>query len=167
MAVKKRSPIRRRKKAKQVKQTKPTDWLSASTGHDGKWWVAKIQALITKHSRPTRDPWHGTTKTAHMVADLVREIEKVSPKKVRYEVNMHMASVLSLALATWYLRVHRAKSYDPRRPVKLRKAAYFQRLGYAAALFLAMEDESQDQEHFPGQNWETPFDPCPTDGYFV
>ena len=164
MAVKKRKLIRRRKKAK---QTKPTDWLSASTGHDGKWWVAKVQTLIVKHSRSTRDPWHGTTRTARVIADLVREIERAAPKKVRYEVNMHMAMVLSLVLATWYLRVHRAKSYDPRRPVKLRQGAYFNRLGYATALFLATEDESLDQEHFPGQRWETPFDPYPTDGYFV
>lgn len=164
MAIKKRSLIRRKKKAK---REKPIDWLSASTGYDGKWWVAKVQALIVKHSRPTKDPWHGTTETARMLSDLVREVERTAPKEGRFDENMRAASVLSLALATWYLRVHRAKSYDPRRPVKLRKAAYFNRLGYATALFLAMEDESLDQEHFPGQRWETPFDPYPTDGYFV
>ena len=164
MAAKKRKLIRRRKKAK---QTKPTDWLSTSTGHDGKWWVARVQALITRHSRPTKDPWHSRTMTRSMIADLVREIEKTAPSKGRFDGNMRMASVLSTVLATWCLRLSRAKSYDPRRPVKLRKLAYFQRLSYAAALFMAIEDESLDQEHFPGQNWETPFDPRTTDGYFV
>ena len=146
---------------------KPTDWLSASTGHDARWWVAKIQGFIVKHTKPTKDPWHGRTATRRAMADLMREVERTRPKTGRYDENMRMASVLSLVLATWYLRVHRAKSYDPRRPVKLRKAAYFNRLGYAAAFFLAIEDESLDQEHFPGQKWETPFDPYPTDGYFV
>ncbi len=158
---------RQSKRIKKKRQPKPIDWLAATTGHDGRWWVAKIQALITKHSRPTKDPRHGRTMTGKMIADLVREIEKTAPTKYAFDGNMRMANILSLVLATWYLRVHRAKSYDPRRPVALRKQAYFSRLGYAMALFRAIEDESQDQEHFPGQRWETPFDPYPTDGYFV
>jgi len=80
---------------------------------------------------------------------------------------MRMASILSFILATWYLRLHRAKMYDPRRPVRHRQAAYWSRLSYANALFLAITDESKDAEMFPGQRWEMPFDPYPTDGYFI
>jgi hypothetical protein len=78
-----------------------------------------------------------------------------------------MACILSYVLALWVLRLSRAKSYDPRRPVRLRQGAYWNRLGYAQALFMAIMDESLDPKLFPGQRWETPFDPYPTDGYFV
>ena len=48
-----------------------------------------------------------------------------------------------------------------------RQAAYWSRLGYANALFMAIVDESKDAEMFPAQRWEMPFDPYPTDGYFI
>ena len=138
------------------------------TGKPKSWWVAATQALITKHSRPTKDPRHGQTRTGMVVAELVALVEKTSfRKKERFDGNMRMAAVLSYVLALWYLRVHRAKSYDPRRPVALRRGAYWSRMGYLNALFLAITDESEDQLYFPGQRWETPFDPYPTDGYFV
>ena len=101
--------------------------------------------------------------------DLVRLVRKHGMPKTgpQYDGNMRIACVLSYVLALWVLRLSRAKSYDPRRPVKLRQTAYFSRLGYANALFLAIMDESLDSTLFPGQRWETPFDPYPTDGYFV
>ena len=161
--MKKRKPKRVKKR-----QPKPSDWLAAITGNDGKWWVARVQSLVTKHARPTRDPRHKTAEPEKIVADLVREIMKAARRTNRVgDGNMLAACALSLILATWFLRLSRAKSYDPRRPVALRKQAYFSRLGYATALFRAIEDESQDQEHFPGQNWETPFSDHPTDGYFI
>ena len=102
------------------------------------------------------------------MAELVNLAQKHGmPKKGTYDGNMRMASILSYVLALWVLRLIRAKSYDPRRPVRLRQAAYFHRLGYANALFLAITDESLDPKMFPGQRWETPFDPYPTDGYFI
>ena len=159
---------RRSKRARKKIGLKPSDWLAAITGHDGRWWVARVQSFVTKHARPTRDPKHKTAEPEKIIADLTREIMKAAKKTNRVgDGNMLAACALSLILATWYLRLSRAKSYDPRRPVRLRKAAYFSRLNYAAALFLAMEDESFDQGHFPGQNWETPFDPRTTDGYFI
>ena len=127
-----------------------------------------VQELIQKNSRPTKDPWHGATNTERMIKDLVQVIIKVAfPKKGRYDGNMRMAAILSYVLALWYLRIHRAKSYDPRRPVNARQQAYYTRLDYANALFFAIEDESLDPTCFPGQKWESPFDPYPTDGYFV
>lgn len=104
-----------------------------------------------------------------MVTDLVKLVRKHGmPKKgPQYDGNMRMACVLSYVLALWVLRLIRAKSYDPRRPVRLRQAAHWSRLGYAQALFVAITDESLDVALFPGQNWETPFSDHPTDGYFV
>ena len=103
------------------------------------------------------------------MADLVKLVQKRGmPKKgPPYDGNMRMACVLSYVLALWYLRLHRAKAYDPRRPVKLRQGAYWSRLGYAQALFVAITDESLDPKMFPGQNWESPWNPHTTDGYFV
>lgn len=144
-------------------------WIESLTGKDAVWWVSEIQRLITRRSRPTKNPWHGTTQTEKVMADLVKLVQRHGmPKKgPQYDGNMRMACVLSYVLALWYLRLHRAKSYDPRRPIRVRQAAYFHRLGYANALFLAITDESLDATLFPGQRWETPFDPYPTDGYFV
>lgn len=168
-----KKPKRRGKKKRRSRRKgsikKATSWIESLTGKGGIWWVSEVQRLVTKHSRPTKNPWHGTTQTEKVMADLVKLVRKHGmPKKgPQYDGNMRMACILSYVLALWYLRLHRAKSYDPRRPVRLRQAAYFHRLGYANALFLAITDESRDQTFFPGQKWETPFDPYPTDGYFV
>lgn len=158
-----------------------SQWIEHMTGKDRQWWVAKVQALITKNSKPTKDPWHGTTNTEKMVQDLMKEIKKTyghdfqaktgsrisAMETRRFDENMRMASVLGYVLTLFYARLHRAKAYDPRRPVKLRQVAYQQRHLWSIAMFRAMTDESEDQDHFPGQKWESPFDPYPTDGYFV
>ena len=172
MAKKSRSnerTIKRHKKAR-IKGAKiPSSWIESFTSKDAAWWVSEIQRLVTKHSCPTKNPWHGTTRTGIVMAELVNLVQKHGmPKKgPAYDGNMRMACILSYVLVLWYLRLHRAKSYDPRRPVRHRQAAYWGRLGYANALFLAITDESKDAEMFPGQNWESPWDPTTTDGYFV
>mgnify|MGYP001573328310 CR=1 FL=1 len=167
--VKPKPPRRKRKnKTKEHSRERSASWIELMTAKDAKWWVAKVQTLIAKHSKPTKNPWHGTTKTGMVIAELTNEVQKTFPRKgPAYDGNMRMASVLSYVLAVFYLRLHRAKSYDPRRPVKARQAAYWSRLHYATALFMAVVDESMDAEMFPGQNWESPWDPRTTDGYFV
>lgn len=152
---------------KRKKPIKLQDWLCEVTGHDRKWWVARVQGLITKHSKPTKDPHHAETATANVITDLTRDLQRLWDGTGRFDGNMRTVAVLSIVLATWYLRVHRAKIYDPRRPVKLRRSAYYQRLSYAMAMFKAIEDESLDAEMFPGQNWEFPFSDHATDGYFI
>ena len=151
------------------RRNKPAPWIDELSGKDRKWWVAKVQSLIKRHSRPTNNPWHGTTDSSLVIRDLVKEVQRhAMPKKgPAYDGNMRMAAVLGYVLCLWYLRVHRAKSQDPRRPVKHRKAAYHSRLRFATAMFHAIVDESEDAEFFSGQKWESPFDPYPTDGYFV
>ena len=161
-----RQKIKRSKR--RHKATEPQQqWVGAVTGKDRKYWVALVQKLIAKHSRPTKDPWHGVTATAKVIEALVKEIVKTYPKQERFDENMRMAAVLSYILATWYARVHRAKSYDPRRPVRLRKDAFMSRQRWAVAMFQTVIDESEDAEMFPGQKWETPWDPNPTDGFFT
>lgn len=96
----------------------------------------------------------------------MKEIQKRYPRGEQFDGNMRMAATLSYILGFWYSRLHRAKCYDPRRPVRHRKQAYFQRYSWALAMFGAIADESDDCDMFK-QKWETPFDPFPTDGYFV
>ena len=169
MAKKKRKTLRPGPR----RTNKPVPWIETVSGKDRKWWVAKVQSLIGKHSRPTKDPNHGYTESEKVIHDLMREVKRHAmprggPASVRrYDENMRTAAVLSYVLALWYLRIHRAKSYDPRRPVKHRQAAYHQRQRFATMMFHAIVDESEDAEFFPGQKWESPFDPYPTDGYFV
>lgn len=166
--MKKKESRRKRRAAPRDKKA-PVSWIEALTGKDRAWWVSEVQRLIPKHSRPTKNPWHGTTDTEKVVADLAKLVQRHGmPKKGQaYDGNMRMACLLSYVLALWYLRLHRGKIYDPRRPVKLRQAAHFNRLAYAQALFLAITDESLDPAMFPGQRWEMPFGPYLTDGYFT
>ena len=159
---------RKKQTRRQIKKP-PASWVESLTGKDAAWWVSEIQRLVTKHSRPTKNPWHGTTRTEKVMADLVKLVQKHGMPKTgpSYDGNMRMACVLAYVLVFWVLRLQRAKSYDPRRPVRHRQAAYFHQLAYANALFLAIADERLDPKLFPGQNWESPWDPRTTDGFFV
>ena len=102
-----------------------------------------------------------------MVADLARAVRKLFPKRGAYDGNMRMASVLGFVLVFWYLRTHRAKAFDPRRPVAHRKAALDQWRRFCLSLLNAMLDDSEDARIFPSQKWESPHDPFPTDGAFI
>lgn len=126
----------------------------------------RIQTLIKKHSRKTRDPKHDSTDPQKWMAELTKDIMK-SGLMGQYDENMRTASIMAVVLTLWYTRVHRAKIYDPRRPVEVRKRAYFVRQSFRENMFRMMTDESKDPTLFPGQQWETPFHPYPTDGVFV
>ena len=166
MKRRKKSEPKPKIKRKSEKHPTESSWIASVTGKPRRWWVAEVQRLISKHSRPTKDPHHGQTRTGAVIAELVGIVHKTFPKKETFDGNMRMAAVLSYVLALWYSRLHRAKSFDPRRPVKHRQAAYWNRLGWADAMFLTLVDESEDPEYFP-QRWENPFDPWTLDGYFT
>lgn len=159
----------RKKRTRRQAKKSSGSWIESLTGKDAAWWVSEVQRLITKHSYKTKDPWHKATREEKVVMDLVRLVRKHGMPKTgpSYDGNMRIACILSYVLALWVLRLSRAKSYDPRRPVRLRQGAYWNRLGYAQALFMAITDESLDPTLFPGQNWESPWDPRTTDGFFL
>src|SRR3972149_3977840 len=94
------------------------DWLREATGRTTALWVARVQALIRKHSRPSSDPKHDQTDAAAWIADLTAEVMRRFPGGRRDE-NLWAASVTGIVLANWYLRCHRAKVMDPCRPVRL------------------------------------------------
>lgn len=89
------------------------------------------------------------------------------PREGVYDGNMRAGLVLSYALALWYFRLHRAKCFDPRRPVAGRQLAYATWLRNVAAFALLAVDGREDHAYFPGQQWDDPFGPEARDGSFV
>ena len=126
---------RTRRRRREIQTPSDNSWIFFISGKTRKWWVVEIQRLVSKHSKPTKDPWHGRTETLRAIVDLATTVQKTFPKKGSFDGNMRMAAILSYVLALWYNRLHRAKSYDPRRPVKVRQVAYENRLGWANAMF--------------------------------
>ncbi len=126
-----------------------------------------MQSLIADWSRPTKDPKHDTADVRSWIWLLAKDVVTSFPKRGKFDENMRAAAVLSLILATWFLRVKRAKCWDPRRPIRLRKQAYQQWLQYAQALALAVADERIDPVVFAGQKWDSPFAPGAKDGTFI
>jgi hypothetical protein len=144
-----------------------TSWIASSTGKSRLEWIGIIQGTLKKISKPTKDKWHDTNDPIELITRLARDVRKTFPKQGRFDGNMRMTATLGYLCCLFYLRLHKAKSFDPRRPVAARKQAYFQRQQFAQALLNAIIDESLDCEMFPSQNWESPWIKSPTDGYFV
>src|SRR5207247_9154019 len=112
------------------------------------------------------DPRHDQTRHDQWLVQVMREVIRTFPTRGRYDGNMRLAAVLSHVLALWYLRVHRAKCYDPRRPVADRRYAFESWLGYVRALSTLAVDERDDAAHFPDQHWDPPYSPHAIDGTF-
>jgi len=165
--LKKRATVKKRLKPTKRRSAKQLSWIEDATGKSRVDWVGEIQKIIGKISKPTKDKWHDTNDPVEMVKLLAMMVRKTWSKKERFDGNMRIAATIGYILCTWYLRVHLAKSHDPRRPVRHRQAAYFQRQHFAMALINSVIDESDDTKMFPDQNWESPFSLHPTDGYFI
>ncbi len=133
------------------------------TSGDRTEWFLKIQELIEKHSMPiTKGPNKGMTTTdpkwiIELFAYVNASIEKTA--KESHDGNLTIASSLGLILMNWYLRIHRAKAFDPRRPETERRAAYEQWLSVVKAIQMMIIDERTDRYLMPGQAWENPFHP--------
>ena len=79
---------------------------------------------------------------------------------------MYAAAVLSQVLSLWYLRVQRAKAFDPHRPLNTRCRAYQRWLGYCQALMYNCVNEQHDSIVFQ-QEWELPFAPEARSGDYI
>lgn len=92
------------------------------------------------------------------MAEIVqREIERKNRGRL-YDGNMALASQLGLILCAWYANVHRAKSYDPNRPLRDRRIATAQRARFMAELAIALSDDSIMGDVWgQGQRWNFPF----------
>lgn len=132
-------------------------------------WVLWIQRQINTTWRPN------PAATAHPISypaedwiqPLTEEVQERVLERCRGgDENIGIAMVVSYILATWAGRIARAKSFDPRRPVELRKGAYAAWLAWVRRMNETLVDESLDPSFFE-QPWESPFLPDATDGDFV
>ena len=126
-----------------------------------------MQRLIARASTPPKKgEVHGRTNVARWLFVLVVDVLKTLPKDDTYDGNMRAAAILSQVLAYWYLRTHRAKCYDPHRPVESRQRAFGAWLDWCAGMSAMMLDERQDAQLFD-QPWDFPFGPDAKDGTYV
>ena len=75
---------------------------------------------------------------------------------------------LGLLLVAWYAHVHRAKSFDPNRPLAGRRDAAHQRTRFLAELGAVLADDSVMGEVWGAkQEWNFPFGRGAKGGKFV
>ena len=137
-------------------------------------WLVQVQRLIGKHSTEAKygpNNAHAMTDSVAWVTDLAQLVAayvKADNRGRYYDENMALASTLGLILVAWYAHVHRAKSMDPNRPLKLRREAAMQRANFVAELNYAIADDSLTGEVWGRrQKWNFPFGRGAKDGRFV
>lgn len=149
------------------------DWLETRTGLCALDWVGIVQRAIREASGPARVA--GKYK-GHSMTDVDQWIAKVTRRVIREagikrhkdrDENMGLAAVLGMVLVAWYVRLHRAKAFDPNRPVELRKKALAQVNVYVGELVRVCFKDSMDPFAFPGQEFENPYVPNARDGKFI
>lgn len=142
-------------------------WLKRTTGTDDVEWVTFVQKAVNEATDWEKGPeGHGITDVKVWLDRLAERVAKATPKDGHYDENIWAARVMGLVLVLWAVRVHRAKTQDPHRPVKLRRQSYRSWLAFMHVLFDALTDESRDHDYFP-QMWDPPFAPNAHDGDFV
>lgn len=137
------------------------------TGKPHAYWMKRIDQLIRKYI-PTeqRGDIHPTCDVERWIGELTKELATYAPK-IPHDENMFRTAVLAQILTLWFLRVQRAKCYDPRRPVKLRQRAFARWRLFAVSLMALVADETEDPQFFPEQEWDFPFSPQAKNGTFI
>lgn len=139
--------------------------LLEGTGETADWWMNFIGERVVAHTDDKR-----STDSGAWLKDVADALwGRVKP---RYDLtvmdeNIICSSLASLIYTLWSCRIRRAKSYDPRRPLEVRKGMMGRLLGYQHALLDYMTDESRDHVYFPAQEWGPPFAPNAKEGGFV
>lgn len=141
------------------------DLMKERTGLSIRSWINKVQKLIALNTVTPKGATHGITNKV-WILELLVKVKKTMPKKGEYDGNMWLASTIGAILIGWYLRVHRAKAYDPQRPVAHRRKALRQRMEFAQFINSLIIDESEDYLIF-NQEWDVPFSKHAKDGKFV
>lgn len=157
----------------EAKKKAPIDYLDSRTGESTPVWILAVQRAIKDASTPPRTrgkyKGHSSTKVLKWIYSIAGQVmtrARIAQRKDRDE-NMGMAATLGMILCVWYVRIHRAKAMDPRRPIKLRRAALLQANEYVAELARVLHDDTWDPLVFPTQEWENPWHPKARDGKFV
>jgi len=139
-----------------------------------KVWLQLVEHLIGKASTKPRTrgkyKGHSSTDSLAWVWSLACFCQKyiVSRNKGRaYDENMALASLLGRVLVLWYCNVHRAKGFDPNRPLS-RKQVFTYLARYRGALMAAMCDERlMGSVWGKKQQWNFPFGKGAKGGKFV
>lgn len=135
-------------------------FITERTWQPPKHWLDLIGTLIVENSKPLKGfPKLSTSNTAGWLVAFTKVISKEVEKRTptHYDENIAVAKVLSVLLTLWVYRISRAKAYDPRRPIKVRKQAIDRTSQYALLLMQIVTDESVDPVYFPVQEWDPPY----------
>lgn len=156
---------------KHAKKRRPR---KATAKFDIVFWMRRCEELITKHSTSARTrgkyKGHGSTDSVAWVQQLTSELQAFIRRSRRgkaYDENMALGSLTGLVLTVWYCNLHRAKSYDPHRPLELRRTALAQRNAHIAELFSYVNNDELMQKVWNGQVFNFPYGLCAADGTFV
>ncbi len=137
--------------------------------------MSLVESLIQKSTIPGKTTLVKTkdgegvhsTNTFNWIVELANEIISEMPKKGNYDGNMGLSFRMGVILLMWYTRVHRAKTMDPRRPIKVRKESYESWLASQAYLITHLYDDRDDATVWPGQEWNQPWGKKAKGGKFV
>ena len=153
---------------KRVTPKRQDDFLKEMTGRSSAWWFAFVQGRIRDRFVPNpKNKDHDNMANMGWLEDVVRMAVKTMPTEGTYDENMRAGLVSAYVLSMWYLRLHRAKTMDPNRPINIRQESYRTWLRSVSALMMLPVDQSEDAAYFVGQKWDDPFSPDAKDGKFV
>lgn len=105
--------------------------------------------------------------TMSWIAEVISAIVAEFPKKGMYDPNMRLAARLGTILLVWYTRIHRAKTFDSRRPVKIRKESYESWIANVSYILTALLDDRTDAAVWGNQPWVNPYLKGAKGGKFV
>lgn len=151
-----------------LKRTPRDAFLTGYTGRDAEWWVLFVQQRIEVGFRLNPNP----ADPNHPLFDegWLRDVLNEALDRTRSpggDPNIALGAVLAVVFSAWAARIARAKSYDPNRPLDLRRRALYRQAGMVAAIIDAAIDEGQDHLYFPKQKWNPPHGPQAEGGSFV
>lgn len=139
-------------------------------------WLKLIEELILKHSSREvivrgKNKGHRMTDTVGWVEELTYICHKYLRRRNKgrdYDGNMALAALLGRVLVLWYCNVHRAKGFDPNRPLLNRKQVFTQLSRYRGRLVAGMSDDRlMGAVWGKQQQWNFPFGKGAKGGKFV
>ena len=138
-------------------------------------WLCTIEYFIGRSTSPPRKSGplkgHGDTDVRHWIQALLgacNESVKARAKNNRYDGNMAIAAKLGLLLVAWFCTVQRAKSFDPNRPLKLRRQAQVRLERYREKLSgVVGSDKLMGQVFGKRQAWNFPYGKGAKGGKFI
>lgn len=137
-------------------------------------WLAICERLIAEHTTPPRTrgkyKGHGSTDalawTTRLLELLQADIRR-NNKGIGYDENMALAKLAGLVFSAWYANVHRAKTLDPNRPLRLRRNARKVRERWVATLVTALNDDKLMADVWGHQEFNVPYGKKARGGKFV